>query len=577
MSAFKTIYKYLAKYKFRLFLGILALVIVDIAHLYIPRITKYAIDDITAGNITRPDLVHYALTIVGLALFISILRFFWRYYIIGTSRKIEEQLRNQLFGHLQTLDMKFFNNYKIGDLMAHATNDINAIRETCGHGMIQFLDIVVWGPFSLLFMLLISVKLTLFAIIPLPFVSLVVLRFVKLIYNRFKNVQESFSNLTSVAQENIEGIRVIKVYNQEYGEINNFREKSQDYMDKTMRLVKVQSMFSPLIFFLTSVSGGIVLWVGGAQVMSHSISLGDLVAFMAYLSTFIWPIIAVGILIDTIQRGSASMGRINKLLDTMPEIKVLPDKRTENINALECKKIEINNVDFSYNDTPILEKINLTLDAGDSLGITGKIGTGKTTLMNLLLRLYDPTNGEITFDDIPLKNIPFNTLRKTISFVPQESFLFSDTIKANIAFGCSSAADEEIQKIAKLTMIHDEIMSFPKNYDGVIGERGVTLSSGQCQRIALARALMVNPGVLIIDNALASVDIEKETEILYNLKERFKDKILIIVSHRIRSITGMDKIMVMENNKISEIGTHEELLNIKGTYYNIFRYQEFEE
>ncbi|MDD5529328.1 MAG: ABC transporter ATP-binding protein [bacterium] len=574
MNSFKSLYRCYSPYKKRLWIGIVALFFVDIFHLFIPRIIKYAIDGITKGTITKTDLFHYALLIVGLALIVSVLRFFWRYYIIGTSRKIEEQLRNKLFAHIQNMDMKFFNNHKIGDLMAHATNDVNAIRETLGHGMIQFLDIIIWGPFSLAFMLFISVKLTLFAIIPLPFVSIMIMRFSKLIYTRFKNVQASFSALTANARENIEGIKVIKVFNQENGEISNFTDKSQDYMDKNMRLTQIHSIFSPMIFFFTSISTAIVLLVGGKYVISHTISMGDLVAFMSYLATFIWPTIAIGLLLNTIQRGSASMSRINEILNTLPEIKA-PSDPVEIKTISDVKKLEIVNLDFYYKEKHVLDNINLSLNAGDSLGITGKIGSGKTTLLNLITRLYDPDKGEIKLNDVSLKNIPFDNLRKIVSFVPQDSFLFSDTIFANIAFGKPHATLEEVQVVAKIAKIHDEIMSFPNNYYDVIGERGVTLSGGQCQRVALSRALLLNPDVLIIDNALASIDIEKEMEILHNLRHTLKDKILIVVSHRIRSIMESDKIIVLEHGKITEKGNHNELLALQGIYFHLFRYQEF--
>lgn len=582
MNGFKSLYQNLSPYKLRLWLGIFALFVCDIVQLFIPRIIKYAIDGITKGTMTKIHLFQYALLIIGLAIIVAFFRFFWRYYFIGTSRKIEEQLRNKFFAHIQTMDMKFFNNHKIGDLMAHATNDINAVRETLSEGIIQFCDIVIWIPSSLAFMFFISVKLTLCAFIPLPFVSLVVLIFIRMIHKRYKNVQASFSNLTATARENLEGIKVIKVFNQEKGEISNFRDKSQDYMDKNMHLTKIQSVFSPMIFFLSSLSSVLVLLVGGYLVISHSLSIGDIVAFMAYLGTFVWPMMAIGFLINTVQRGSASMSRINEILDIVPEIKSPAEHSGKEYKTLftqfpvlDVKKLEISNVSFFYNKTKILDDISLTLNPGDSLGIVGKVGAGKTTLLNLLTRLDTPATGEIKLNSVPLQDIPFYTLRRTISFVPQDPFLFSDTIHSNIAFGKPYATKEEVQNAAKLAKIHNEIMSFTDSYDNVIGERGVTLSGGQCQRISLARALLLNPSILILDNALASIDIEKEMEILQNLKETFKNKILIVVSHRIRSIMEFNKIITLEHGKIIESGTHKELVALKGHYFNIFKYQEF--
>ncbi|MCK4307797.1 ABC transporter ATP-binding protein [candidate division WOR-3 bacterium] len=574
MKNFKTLKEYFIKYKWRYIGGLFALVIVNVLQLFIPRIIKYAIDDITQGGVVRAHLIKYALWIVGLALVVTFFRFFWRYFIAGVAIRIQEALRNRLFSHLQILGLKFFRDHRIGDLMAHFTNDMNAVRRTLGFGTVMIVDISVLGSLSFVFMLFISVKLTLYAIIPLPLITLVALRFAKLIHKRFGNVQASFSELTASARESIEGIRVMRAYNQQEGELDKFKEQTQEYVDKNISLLRVWSGFFPLIFFLANLTICIVLWFGGKETILKTISLGDFVAFQAYLGTLVWPIMAIGIVINLLQRGAASMGRINKLLDTVPEIVDSKQKTgdREEING----EIEFRGVSFAYNGTEVLKDINLSVKPGESLGIAGPVGSGKSTLVSLISRLFDPTNGEIRMDGTPIKEIPLSTLRKSIGFVPQDSFLFSDTIRANIGFGRSEVSDSEIYRVAKLARIYDEIMQLPNKFDEIVGERGVTLSGGQCQRLAIARAILVNPKILVIDNALSSVDIEKEREILNDLQKKFADRVLIIISHRIRSLAGLNHIIVLEQGEIKESGTHEELLSLRGVYFNLFRYQELE-
>lgn len=576
MKNFRTLKEYFIKYKWRYIGGLFALVIVNVLQLFIPRIIKYAIDDITVGGIVRAHLIKYALWIIGLALVVTFFRFFWRYFIAGVATRIEEALRNRLFSHLQTLGLKFFRDHRIGDLMAHFTNDMNAVRRTLGFGTVMIIDISVLGSLSFVFMLFISVKLTLYAIIPLPLITFIALRFAKLIHAKFETVQVSFSELTASARESIEGIRVMRAYNQQEGELDKFKEQTQGYVDKNISLLRVWSGFFPLIFFLANLTICIVLWFGGKETILKTISLGDFVAFQTYLGTLIWPIIAIGIVINLLQRGAASMGRINKLLDTEPEIVESKELRVESKEWEVEGELEFRGVSFSYNGVEVLKGINLNVKTGESLGIAGPVGSGKSTLVSLISRLFDPTNGEIRMDGMLIKEIPLSTLRKSIGFVPQDSFLFSDTIRANIAFGRGEVSDSEIDRVAKLARIYDEIMQLPNKFDEIVGERGVTLSGGQCQRLAIARAILVNPKILIIDNALSSVDIEKEREILNDLQKEFADRVLIIISHRIRSLAGLNHIIVLEQGEIKENGTHEELLSLRGVYFNLFRHQELE-
>jgi len=579
MNSFKTLNKYIIRYKWYLIVGVVTLIIVDIAQLFIPRIIKYAIDAITKGGITRGDLLYYAIRIVVLISIVTFFRFFWRYFIMGTSRKIEMHLRDDLFSHFTTLGLNFFSKRKVGDLMAHATNDIEAVRQVLGMGMIQLIDILVLGPISLVFMLLISPKLTLYVSIPFPIVFFVVFRFGKLIYLRFKEVQASFSNLTANVRESMESIQIIKAYNQEGGEIQKFKNSSQQYVNKNIKLIQISSIFHPMIFFFASISMVIALGVGGKLAISKAITMGDFVAFQAYLGTFIWPVIAIGMIINLLQRGAASMERINKLLNTVPETQ--GNIRSSSAQFIGTSRqggtvslLTISDLSFSYNGTKVLKKINLTLKKGETLGIAGPVGSGKSTLVNLILNLFPDYEGEIKIDDVPAKNIPLNILRRRINLVPQDTFLFSDTIRENIAFGSPSANENIVIESAKLAELYDEVMDFPQKLDEIIGERGVTLSGGQCQRVAIARAILTSPDILILDNALSSVDIEKEIKILSNLKELFKDKMLIVISHRIRSIADFNKIMFLENGEIKESGTHRELLTQQGLYFNLFKQQE---
>ncbi|MBI4722558.1 MAG: ABC transporter ATP-binding protein [Candidatus Stahlbacteria bacterium] len=579
MKSFKPLIEYFKQYKWQFILGLALFVIVDIVQLFIPRVIKYAIDDITLGKVSPSHLIRYALWIVGLSGVVALFRFFWRYYIMGTVRKIEEKLRNRLFSHLQILELKFYREHKIGDLMAHFTNDIETISRTLRMGIIIVVDIVMLGILSFVFMYIISPRLTIYAIIPLPLISFIVFKFGRIIHHRSERVQEAFSSLTAQARENIDGIRVIKSYNQEGGEIQKFKQKAQDYVDKNISLLKTRSTFQPIIFFLASITNGIVLWLGGREAILHHISMGDFVAFYSYLGMIIWPMVGVGMLVDLIQRGAASMDRINVLLNTTPEDREQKtEDREQSTEDREQKtwEIEFRNLSFSYNSTPVLKNIDLILKSGESLGIVGHIGSGKSTLVSMLPRLFEPTEGEIKIDGIALQTIPLSTLRKNITLVPQDTFLFSATIRENIAFGCPDIADSEIHRVAKMTKIYDEIMKFTNGFNEIVGERGITLSGGQRQRIAIARAIITKPKIIILDNALSSIDTEKEVEIIQNLQNEFSHCILIIISHRIRSIMGLNRIIVLKEGKIVENGTHTELLSQQNDYFKLFNSQEIE-
>jgi ATP-binding cassette subfamily B protein len=570
MKNFITLKEDFLKYKWRFISGFLFLLIVDVLQLFIPRVIKHAIDDLVTGS--GIHLLGYGFIILGIAGTIALFRFFWRYFITGTARRIERNLRNRLFLHFEQMGARFYAERKTGDLMAHCTNDIDAVRRSIGMGTIGITDIIVLGSMSIVFMLLINFRLTLYAIAPLPVLTFIVLKFSRLIHIRFKRVQESFATITSDVQENIAGIRVIRGYNQEKGEIKKFKGLARDYVDKNISLVKVWGLFEPLVFLLANLSMVLILWLGGGKVILQEITMGDFVAFTSYLGILIWPMIAIGWVINILQRGAASMGRINKLLDTKPEIRDTGDRRIKTIKGM----IEFKNLSFSYNGSPVLKKINLAILPGNKLGITGSVGSGKTTLVDLIARVHQTRDGGLLVDGRDIKEIPLNVLRSNIGFVPQDTFLFQGSIQENIAFGRSDIGFEEIKRVSKITEIYDEIMDLPNGFDTIIGERGITLSGGQRQRLAIARAIIIDPKIFILDDALSSVDMEKEVRILKNLESVIKGRTSIVISHRIRGIMDSNEIIVLKDGEISERGTHKELLNRNGFYFKLWRMQQIE-
>ena len=573
MRNFRTIKEDFIKYKWYLITGFAVLVLVDVLQLIIPRILKYAIDSLVGGNAQHGLLLKYALYIVLIALTIGVFRFFWRYFIAGTARRIERNLRLRLFSHLENLGMRFYSNTKVGDLMAHATNDVDAVRRTVGMGIIIGTDILVLGSLSIVFMVLINLKLTLIALIPFPLLIFIVLRFGKLIHKRFEEVQAGFSNLSSCVEESVRGIRVVRGYNQEQGEIKKFLTISRDYIKRNINLIKVWGFFFPIIFFFANLSIWIILRYGGVGVITATISMGDFVAFQSYLMILVWPMIAIGWVVNMVQRGSASMGRINKLLETPPEIKDTGKAKIKKIRGI----VDIKGVYFSYNGRPIIKNISLHAEPGKKIGIVGGIGSGKSTLVTLIARLYEVERGDIMLDSMPIKEIPLETLRRSIGFVPQDVFLFSDTIRENIRFGNTYATDDEIVEAVRLCGLSDEIEKFPNGLDTVVGERGIALSGGQRQRVTLTRSIIKKPSILILDDALSSVDTEKEAEIIDNLSEFLKERTTFIVSHRLKSLIDADEIIVLQDGEIIERGIHQKLIKMNGFYANLFRLQQLEE
>lgn len=569
LKAFKTLFPYIKQHRNKLLLGIVALIIVDAVQLFIPQFIKRIIDIIVIKK-SFTEVFKYSLFILLAAVIVVIFRFFWRKYIAGTAIKIEELLRNKLFSHLETLSARFYTKHKTGDIMAHATNDMLAVRRAMMPGLVILVDIVVMGGMAFFFMLAISVRLTLISILPFPLLVLIVLRFSSLIHDRFEKVQETFSKMSAKVSESLSGIRIIKAYVQEEGDVKHFTEQSKDYVKKNIALVKIWGFFFPLIMLFANIGIFVVLLVGGRSAILGKLSVGEFVAFQSYIWILVWPMVAIGWVINLFQRGAASMGRINRLLSEKPDIK--SPLHPVLINTIKGK-IEIKNLSFSYNGNKVLSNINLCIEPGKILGIIGFIGSGKSTLVSLIPRIYDPPDNTLFIDGYDVKSIDLKLLRSSIGFVPQNPFLFATTIKENIAFGKENVKEEEIIEAARLAGILDEIQSFPQGFNTLVGERGVTLSGGQKQRITIARAIIKKPSILILDDALSSVDADKEAEIIKNLYNFMRERTVIIVSQRPKSISYADEIIVMDNGRIVERGTHQELIELNGVYALFWKLQ----
>ncbi len=541
--------------------------------LLIPYVLRYTIDDLKT-LMNKETLLLYALLIVSISIMAGFFRFLMTRRLMGVAFQIEYELRNDLFSHLQKLSLSYFHKTKTGDIMARATNDLKAVRMLVGPGIRNLLNTIIMGSAAIILMLIIDYKLTLYSLIPLPVLTIAVTIFSSRIFYRFQKVQEQFSSISVGVQENLTGIRVVKAYVQEGNEKRKFKQLNQDYMDKNISLVKIWGLFFPFIMLIAGIGMVIVLWLGGRLVMGGKISLGQFVQFNGYLMMLTWPMMALGWAINLVQRGSASMGRLIEILDQAPEIK--DSEYLEDIRTLEGE-IEFKNVSFAYDKKAILKNIDLKIPKGITIGIIGPTGSGKSTLVNLIPRLLEVREGSLTIDGMEIKSIPLKILRKNIGYVPQETFLFSESLKENIIYGLEDFDEAKLRRAVSISALSDEIERFSQRYETPVGERGVTLSGGQKQRTALSRAIIREPKILILDDAFSSVDVHTEEKILKQLRKFRKRRTCILVSHRTSTIEDADWIVVLKDGRIVEQGTHEELVARGGIYTDIWLQQQLRE
>jgi ATP-binding cassette subfamily B protein len=581
---------YLRKYRTTYWVGALCVLCNNCVWILFPLVIRWAINDLNRG-VTVPKLFTYSGYLLAVAGTKAIFQFLTRWILIGVSREIEFDLRNDLFAHLERLSYSFYQRTRTGDIMARATNDLNAVRMLLGPGIMYTANTVVFTAGALAFMLSISPRLTVFAFAPLPVVSVVVQYFGHRIHERFERIQAMFSDISARAQENFSGARLIRAYVQEEPEIENFERDNTEYIARSLKLVRLMGMLWPTLELLLGVAIVIVLWVGGREVLLHRIDLGDFVAFNTYMVQLTWPVIALGWVINIFQRGLASMGRIESILAEQPDI---TDAGVPAQGAPTHVRgdIEFRDLSFHYDQTliavergigkrhgdeSVLNNVNLRVPVGTSLAIVGPTGSGKSTLVSLIPRIYDTAEGSVLIDGRPIREFPLELLRRNIGFVPQETFLFSDTIRENIAFGANDATDADVHRSAETASIAAEIESFPDGYNTLVGERGLTLSGGQKQRTAIARALIRNPRILVLDDALASVDTQTEDRILNHLREIMEGRTTIFISHRVSTVRNADRIAVLHEGRIVEYGTHDELIERNGYYTELYNKQLLEE
>jgi ATP-binding cassette, subfamily B, multidrug efflux pump len=597
-----------------------------------PQVLRVATNDLYTG-VTSAKLLKYALIVIGIFAVKGIFQFLTRFIVIGISRDIEFDLRNDLFAHLERLSYSYYQRNRTGDIMARATNDLNAVRNLLGPAIMYSANTIVFTALAVGYMFKISPKLTLFAFLPLPIASIVIQYFGRQIHERFERIQAMFSDISARAQENFSGARLIRAYVQEQAEIAAFEGANQEYIRRSLGLVRLMGMLWPTLELMLGVATMIVLWLGGREVLLGRMNIGGFVAFNTYMAQLMWPVIALGWVINIFQRGTASMVRINEILSQPPEIvdetesamsyELLAtsqpgarssqhearshDLRSHDLRASQSPdilgEIEFRHLNFAYNGVPILKDINLLVPAGSSLAIVGPTGSGKTTLVNLIPRVYDAEPGSVLIDRRPIRQFPLDSLRRHIGFVPQETFLFSDTIRENIAFGVESTSSQALQPhgdgafagraiadsasadgaldnikaAAEAANIAQDIESFPEGYSTTVGERGITLSGGQKQRTAIARALLRSPRILILDDALSSVDTQTEDKILNHLREIMRGRTTIFISHRVSTVRNADCIAVLHQGRIVELGTHDELIARDGYYTDLYNKQLLEE
>jgi ATP-binding cassette subfamily B protein len=576
MKPFRLIQPYLLANRATIVFGLLCLIIVDLLQLFIPRVIKRVVDDLTLLQVDAKGLLGYAGLILALGLCIGFFRFFWRRCLLGTARKTEEALRNRLFSHLQTLSPAYFDRMRIGDLMAHATNDIQQVRMASGMGLVALNDAIFLGSAAIGFMMYIHLELTLYVLIPMPLIVVGSRYFGRRMHQRYKRVQAAFSELTEAVRERFAGIRVIMAYNAQAAESRAIERSSKTYVKENIDLVKITGAFFPLMIFLTNLSLAIVLFQGGRQTLFARITPGDFVAFISYLGLLTWPMMALGWVTNLIQRGRASLDRLDGILSTQPEL-------TEDADALPVsdfsEALTVDDVRFSYDGKrgEVLRGINLCITKGQTLGIVGPPGSGKSTLLQLLLRLYDVSDGTIRVDGIDLCRLKIADWRALISYAPQEPFLFAGTVRENITVGRMDIGDEALEQASRRAALGSTIAELPDGFNTVVGEKGVILSGGQKQRVALARAFLKDGPIMVLDDPVSQVDTQTAARITDSFRSLAGTKTLLIASHRISALRHADQILVLENGRIVTAGNHNQLMAASDYYSKAYRLQELED
>jgi ATP-binding cassette, subfamily B, multidrug efflux pump len=597
LKSLRPLLPYLKRYRWAYAFGTGCVLLHNGIWVLFPLVIGRASDDLNQG-VTRHKLLVYAGLLLAIAVTKGIFQFLTRWVVIGVSRDIEFDLRNDLFARLEGLSYSYYQRNRTGDIMARATNDLNAVRMLLGPAIMYSANTIVYTAGALAFMISINPKLTLLTFLPLPAVSVVIQTFGRRIHERFERIQAMFSDISARAQENFSGARLIRAYVQEEAEIKAFERENKEYIRRSLKLVRLMGMLWPTLELMLGCAVVLVLWLGGREVLTGqltltrvtnlvgtypgitttlkidgSMSVGQFVSFSTYMMQLTWPIIALGWVINIFQRGTASLIRINEIMQEQPEIEDAPDAQAREING----EIEFRDLNFSYDGKPVLRDVNLRVPAGSSLAIVGPTGSGKTTLVNLIPRIYDADPGMVLIDGRAIRDYSLESLRHSIGFVPQETFLFSDRIRENIALGVDSTSNSDIHDAADAANIAVDIEGFPEGYETLVGERGITLSGGQKQRTAIARALIRNPRILILDDALSSVDTHTEDKILNHLRDVMAGRTTIFISHRVSTVRNADRIAVLHGGRIVELGTHDELLALNGYYSDLYNKQLLEE
>jgi ATP-binding cassette, subfamily B, multidrug efflux pump len=556
--------------------GIILLMLVAVLQLVPPKIIGIVADHINEGTMTKGILFQWVLVLVAVGVSMYILRYYWRIRIFGSAVKLSKILRNRLYQHFTKMSPSFYQKNRIGDLMAHATNDLSAIQQTAGAGVLTLVDSLSTGGFVIIAMAFtISWKLTLICLLPMPFMAMLTSWFGSMLHKSFYKAQEAFSSLNDKTQESITGIKVIKTFGQEQEDIEDFRKQSEDVVQKNIVVAKIDSLYDPTISIIVGISFFLSIAFGAKYVLNGELTIGELISFTTYLGLLVWPMLAFGWLFNIVERGRASYDRVAALLNEKEEI---TDSEVA-LDVMPYGDIQYKIDEFTYPGEvrPILKDVFISLSSGETLGVVGKTGSGKTTLLKLLIREFEGYKGDILFGGEKLAKYKLESLREAIGYVPQDHFLFSATVAENIAFTNPSATEKEVQRAAKLANIHEDILQFTDGYQTIVGERGVSLSGGQKQRISIARALLINPEVLVLDDSLSAVDAKTEEAILTSLRENREGKTTIITSHRLSAIQHANLIIVMDEGSIIERGTHEELMKIDGWYKEMYLRQQLEE